>query len=59
MNRNTFLGLVPTGCITYKRFQLSQHQFPQWNKSRKPLCHMHLRTTDKIEDIEKVLQVCA
>ena len=58
MYRHTFLNLVPTGQISFRRFQLSKDQSPSWTTSSKALCQIDLRANDRIEDMENYLQVC-
>jgi hypothetical protein len=48
---------VPTGVITFQRFQLPDTHCPKWADSNIGLCDLHLTTGKKIEDIHNVLQV--
>jgi hypothetical protein len=52
-----FNNLVPTGVITFRRFQLPDMLQPRWSDLTTGLCDLHLTTGKKIEDIDSVLQV--
>jgi hypothetical protein len=48
---------VPVGVITFRRFELPHSLFPEWKKSDKKICDLHLTTGKKIEEVDNVLQV--
>jgi hypothetical protein len=48
---------VPTGVIMFQRRQLLPQEYPLWEHSRQPLCHLRVTANEKIEDIHGALQV--
>lgn len=51
------MNVVPTGVLTYRRYQLPESCLPKWNESNEPLCKIHVSKNKTIEDMDGLLQV--
>lgn len=51
------IDLVPTGVLTYRRYQLPESRLPKWNDSNEPVCQIHISKNKTIEDMDGLLQV--
>ena len=48
---------VPTGVMTFRRYQLPDTCRPKWSESNEPLCPIHITKNKTIEDLDGFLQV--
>ena len=48
---------MPTGVLTFRRYQLPTSCMPKWSESTEPLCQVHITKNRTIEDMNGLLQV--
>ncbi|CAF1313327.1 unnamed protein product [Rotaria sordida] len=48
---------MPKGVLTFRRFALPNEWIPKWTESQAPLCKIHMRKDQTIEDMHGFLQV--
>lgn len=48
---------MPTGVLSFRRYQLPDSRRPKWTESTEPLCKVHITKNKIIEDVSGLLQV--